>query len=261
MEQSTVSQEFTFRLHGNGVSPETFRARELGKLITQLEHAFQYYLEVKEGKESKEFFLSLVDVKNQSLGLDFSSHKTARFMAAFLTITASINSGDYSEIPTKTVQQFQEIQKVVRAKNCTADFLYKGQRYASIAPDTKIAVADTGRIRGETVLYGEIKRVGGKDPSATVELDTGSIITCNVSRTLAKQLGSRLYGQVALKGYASWAAIDHELLDFTIESVVHYAPAKTNREAFAVLSQTLGSYWDSIEDVDSFLLNNQPPQE
>lgn len=256
MKDTTDFQPFTFRLHSNGVSPESFKAREIGKLIIQLEHAFQYYLEAKEGASGKDFSLSLVSVVDASCGLGFIAHQVASFMAAFLAITTSIDSGDYSALPAKTIQQFQEIQKLVRAKNCVGDLMYQGKSFASIKSDTKIAVPDTGWIRGETVIYGEIKRVGGKDPTVTIELDTGSIITCNVSRAVARQLGAKLYAQVALKGYASWSAADYTLLDFSIESVTPYAPAKTNKEAFAALGKVLGRYWDAIDDVDSFLLNN-----
>ncbi|MBH8556721.1 hypothetical protein [Hymenobacter negativus] len=261
MEETPAHQDFSFRLHGNGVSPETFRAREVGKLITQLEHAFQYYLEAKDGATSKDFSLSLVSVKDASLGLGFISHKTKSFLAAFLAITGSINSGDYSIIPTRTIREFQEIQKLVRAKNCVADFLYQDEPFASIRPDTDISPSST-RIIGETVLYGEIKRVGGKSPTARVELDNGSIITCNViSQALAKQLGAKLYSNVALKGMASWSTYDNELLDFTIESLIHYAPPATNKEAFAGLSALLGHHWDAVDNIEAALLNNDTPLE
>lgn len=257
MTQATILQDFSFRLHGNNVSPETFKAREIGSIIIQLEQAFKYYLEAKEGAQSKDFYLSLVAIEDKSCGLGFISHeKIASFKAAFVAITLSISTGDYSDIPTKTIQAFQEIQKTVKSNKCIGDFDYQGETFASIKPDTKIAIPETGWIRGETIIYGEVTRIGGKDPTATIALDTGGGITCNVSRALAKQLGARLYSTVALKGFASWSATDYTLLDFTIEKVMPYAPAATNKQAFATLSKTLAPYWDSIEDIDEFLLND-----
>jgi len=247
------NEEFLFRLHGKNISPESFKANEVAKLITLLENAFQVYFQTVGNKEDKDFYLSLTDVKNESLGLKFSPQRIKAFFSAFVIITTSIESQVYTEIPTKTIEDFQEIQKIVRAKNCTADFIYQGQNLASIDSNTLIEVPKTGVIRGETVLYGEVKRVGGKNPSAFVELDSGQTITCNISKSVAKRLGAKLYSQVALIGVATWRITDYQILDFQIEDFNDYHKS-TNKEAFNRLSKSLGSYWDAIEDIDSFLL-------
>lgn len=251
-----IPDDFVFRLYGDHIKPEEFKAREVGKLITQLESAFRYFLLTTEGKQADDFYLSLTQVSDQSLGLRFLPKGWVSFFTAFVTITASINAEDFSSIPTRTIEQFQEIQKLIRAKHCAAEFIYRGETYAAFDGFSKIAIPDTNWIRGETILYGEIKKVGGKHPMATIELDTGQVISCHVNRVLAKQLGTRLYGPVAVRGMASWSAADYHLLDFQIEAVMDYAP-RSNAAAFADLSREIGPIWDGIDDIDSYLMNDE----
>ena len=247
--------EFSFRLYGHNISPETFKASEVAKLITLLENAFQVYFNTTTDNSSKDFYLSLVDVKNESLGLKFSPQKIKSFFTAFALFTSSIETQDFTNLPTKSIQDFQEIQKIVRAKNCTAEFVYQGETLASIDSNTKIAVPKTGVLRGETTLYGEVKRVGGKNPSAAIELDSGETITCNLTKALAKRLGAKLYSNVALKGIATWRITDYQILDFSIEEFNDIRKG-SNQEAMTRLSQSLGSYWDGIDDIDNFLLKS-----
>jgi len=253
MQGIDENNEFMFRLYGDGITPESFKASEVAKLITLLENAFQVYLQTTGEESDKDFYLSLVDVKNESLGLEFLPQKVKSFLTAFTLITSSINTQNFTEIPTKTIEDFQEIQKIIKAKNCAAEFIYKGESRASIDSNTLIEIPKTGVIRGETVLYGEVKRIGGQNPTASIKLDSGETITCSISKNVAKKLGAKIYSHVSLRGLATWSVTDYNLLGFIIEDFNDFQQI-SNEDAFNRLRNSIGTYWDSIEDIDSFLL-------
>lgn len=244
--------EFLFRLHGGGVDPYSFSSKEVAEVIIHLESAFKTLLAAENGKQSEQFFISLVGVVDASNGLKLVPNIPSLFTTAFLIITSALASQDYSALPTKSIEDLQQVRKVIRAKGCEGDFVYQNKVVATIKPSTKIDIAATGIIQGETILYGEVTRIGGREPRARIELDTGQIIFCNVKQAVARLLGAKLYTKVALKGYATWTVSDYKLTDFRIESFTDFIPVPPV-EAFDRLRNILGPYWDKIEDVDSFL--------
>ncbi|NVO86552.1 hypothetical protein [Hymenobacter terrestris] len=244
--------EFLFRLHGGGASPTSFSAKEVAEIIMHLESAFKTLLEAEEGEKAEQFYISLVDVVDQSNGLRLVPNIPALFTSVFIAITTALAIQDYSGLPVKTIEDLQQVRKVIRTRGCEGDFMVDNQVVASIKPNTKIEVAASGIVRGETILYGEVTRIGGREPRARISLDTGQIIICNVKQAVARSLGAKLYSKVALKGYATWTVSNYELTDFQIESFTDYNPVPPV-EAFDRLRDLLGTYWDEIEDVDSFL--------
>jgi hypothetical protein len=250
-ELQSNTEDFSFRLHGTGITPDSFNANEVGKLLLNLNALFSTYAEYT-SRETIDTGISLVGVQNSSLLLAFRARATVQFTAAFLAITTALSQQDYTRIPTGCIEQLKSIQSLVRSKGCDAQFLKNREEYASINASTTIAVPQTGLLRGETVLYGSVRFVGGKTPRTRIELDTGEVISCFISRQLATGLGKRLYKKVILKGMAAWSSLDYTLLDFKIESFQDYNPLPP-ATLFAQLSESIGQYWNGIDDPDSYL--------
>jgi hypothetical protein len=258
VEDITQQTDFFFRLwnpfakvEGEKITPESFNSKEVGELLIHLEAAFKAYFDTDPERKAHEPFLSLVEVRNQSLGLHFKPSNSAFFQLAFLAITTAVNSGDFTDIPRKSIEHLQSVQKIVKAKNAEGQFYLGDKRFALLRAETPIVAPEEKKnapIRGETVLYGQVTKTGGIHPAVQVVFDSGETLTCTVSRSLAKQLGKNLYSKVALKGVAAWSAADYELLEFRIESFEVFQVAKAN-QAFAKLRDTLGKYWDSTDNI------------
>jgi len=251
LEPQRKNEDFSFRLYGTGITPDSFDANEVGKLLLSLSALFNTYTEYT-SRENIDTGISLVGVKDSSLLLAFRAKATTQFAAAFLAITTALSQQDYTRIPTGCIEQLKSIQSLVKSKDCNAQFLKDSEEYASISPSTTIAIPQTGVLRGETVLYGSVRFVGGKKPRTRIELDTGEIINCFISKDLATGLGKMLYKKVLLKGMAAWSSLDYQLLDFRIESFQDYNPLPPTT-LFTQLSERIGQYWNDIDDPDSYL--------
>ena len=120
---------------------------------------------------------------------------------------------------------------------------------------SELRIDNFGNITGETIIYGEIQRVGGTEPKIVLRLTSGDLFSLDVSRDVAKNLSPRLYSQVGLRGTATWSYSDNKLLQFEVESLTEYEESSI-ADSFNQLRGVIGKYWDEIEDIEDALLVN-----
>jgi hypothetical protein len=124
-----------------------------------------------------------------------------------------------------------------------------------IGPDTFRQVRDTLTIRGETSIYGTLKRVGGATRmSCTIRLPSREkLLYCRVQNAdLSRKLGRFLYEPVTLTGEATWLRSNWSIAGFLVRSISQPKHGKLV-EAFDEVREAGGHAWDNIADPEAFL--------
>jgi len=243
-----------FRLFGDGISPNVFKAKEVGDLFINIEEALkQYIFENNPTVDTKNLFISPTAIGDESLGLKFSPNVKKELVAAFISITTAINTNAVSTLPVRTVKSLQEIQKVVRAKNCNAEFKYNGEHLANLDSNTDLAETEN-IIKGDTVIYGEVQRVGGVEPTVWLILNSGKRIILTVDKPQAKKLSRKLYEEVGFKGTAKWDRVSQTVIEFKVSDIIDQYEPKSLKESFNEVRDIIGKYWDKIDDINGALL-------
>lgn len=247
-----TTKDIFFKLDGVGINPKTFSAHEVAAIISNLEDTLRIVTKSKSPELDEAFlYISLVEVTHQSAGFKFRV-SIPQIGAAFLLVASSVGKADYSKLPPRAVVGLKEIQKVIAHRECRGSFIAGRKTISEINKSTEIEVPTIGNITGETVLFGEIQRVGGAEPKIVLRLTNGDLFSLDVSREIARSLSPRLYTQVGLRGIATWSYSDNKLLTFQVESLTEYEDTPIG-EAFEQLRGVIGKYWDEIEDVEDAL--------
>lgn len=259
MEKQDIIQEanLEIRLTGNGINPQSLKAREVAELIKSLEDAL-FYIVSAENKElnREEIYISLTEVKDESAGFGFSPNLKAVMVTGFLLIANAISSNDYNGLPIKSIKGLKEILKISKKKNCNTEFKLNREVRAVLHPSSTIEIPASAYISGYTTIYPYIKKIGGTNPTIAMRINANDpFIYIEASEEHAKKLGERLYSIVGLTGFAKWARDTKELVDFKIEKILDYKDSTS--ETFEILRNELGSYWNALEDVDEYLMDEE----
>lgn len=109
-----------------------------------------------------------------------------------------------------------------------------------------------GPIKENASVQGELKRVGGEEPTIPVWLRDadGSLIPCDASKAIAKELAHLLFQEVRLNGIATYVRDENaewQLLNFEIQSYVPLAP-ESIASVISDLRAIPGSEWNKMDD-------------
>lgn len=121
---------------------------------------------------------------------------------------------------------------------------------ATITPETTLA--RRAKLSGETTIYGQVIRVGGREPRVMVELLSGQTVFCDTNEDIAKKLGSRLYTTVGLFGVAQWDGESLKLEQFTIKDVTTYEELPLE-DVMNQLAKAVGVYYGDVTDVEKYI--------
>lgn len=246
------------RFTGSGMKPGNIRSKELAEIIEAFEDMIvSVVLRDNPALGREAVIIGLVNIKDESIGLQFLPNLTDLTIPATLRITESIAAHNFNQLPSTTIKSVQIIASFVKKYQCEAELrTYNGQAEVRAIITPSMEIPSIVSLIGETTLYGEIKRVGGIDPRVTLRTIDGQTIYCDVSEELAKELGHRLYTQVALQGEAQWSPDTLQLEGFRIEKLLDYEEAPIT-EAFAELAKIVGDTFDDIDDVETFVVETR----
>lgn len=243
-----------FRLYGDGISPKVFKAKEVGEILINFEDALKGYIfENNPTLDTKDLFVSPVAINDQSLGLKFTPNVAKYFVPAFISITTAIKANNVSTLPATTRHALTEVQKIIRIKNCNAEFKIDGEVLANIDANTELSVIED-IIKGDSIIYGVVQRVGGNEPTVWVILNNGKRVVLHVDVPQAKKLSHRLYEEVGFKGNAKWAKQSLTLLEFKVYDILDQYQPRSLKESFGEIKSIIGKYWDKIDDINNALL-------
>ncbi len=242
---------------GTGASPERISARNLGRILTALEKvvivlAQQIAPELPES----DLFISLVDVKHGNSGdYTIALPLPSIQLAAFNQFTTLLEKNALDKLPPTAIEQADEIAKVSRKEGYVISFAARTNGHiarTTINPDTKYVVPLQSHVEGETVIYGEIERVGGKTPQVVIRISENQTIAAKCSRKMAELLSPHLYKTRGLKGIAKWRLEDFEIVEFMVTDLEPYEAIPIER-ALSDLRDVAGPYYDAIDDVEGFI--------
>ena len=236
------------------VSPHIVRGKDLADIIEAIEEMIASEVVKREPDLKKESVkVSLVEIKDGSVDTQYRPNFQSLTIPAIENIARSVNNHEFFELSENSIRSLKIIKAFNKKYKCDASIsLVNGSSRLlfSICSDTDIPTSTF--IEGNTTLYGEITRVGGKD-SPKIQFNTidGALVYCDSTIKLAKEAGKKLYTQVGLNGIAKWNIRTNELISFKIESISSYTQ-KSYVDAFRDLSLLAGNDIENIEDASDF---------
>ena len=250
-----MSEQLQIRFVGNAdVKPAKLRARELAQIIQAYEDAIATLVVEQNPEITKEVIaISLVGIEDQSIGLAFVPNLPGITMPAAIQITDAIRLNRFDDISVKVRESLRKIVSVVTRLDCQAYFLTKIDSHVSEATLTpQTVIPQYVELTGETILYGEVRRVGGADPKVEFRTIDGKTLYCPTTKAIAVELANRLYQSVAVRGQAKWSFETSDVVFFVIDEVLTYRYTPI-AEAFHKLREASGGVFDSIDDVNQFV--------
>lgn len=247
---------FGLKLEGKDLLPSKLSIHELTELLLAFERAVvKTAIHLKPGLDEEQAVISLIGISEGSTSLQFAS-ALPEATTAFQQIGQAISLRSYTELPSVTIEALREIHKYSQEKQAFISFyLYENShriRLAEIRFDVDLNLPLINRVRGNTVIYGRLTRVGGNPPKARITQLNGEAISCFVSEQLAKRIGNRLYEVIGLAGEAEWDADDYSLLYFKANDITPYEETPV-KMAIRELRESAGPAWDRIKDVNAYI--------
>jgi hypothetical protein len=250
----SASDFIEIRFTGEGVKPETVKAGDIADILTAVEEMIEACVIRDFPQVSKErVIVGLVDIKGSSVDLKFSSQIGLLAIPAFEEIGEAVTTNEFSKLPIKTLEGLDMIAAFTRRHRCEAGLVLnngKPKLLGTITPETKITRFPL--LTGETTIYGQVVRVGGREPKVMVEMVNGRVIYCDAPIEMARQLGGKLYNIVGLWGLAQWNAKSFDVEKFTIRGVTLYEETPIE-EAMKQLAKVAGKYYSNVINVDKYI--------
>ncbi len=251
MESTTIQIKIT---GGDNIKPSGIRAKEIGDLIAAVEEMIASQVIAENSTLKKDSVrVALTGIAEGSIGLTFSPNLKGLTFPAANSIAEAINTNKYDNLSTGSTNALKIITKFTQRHECKAEFYANnGSPKLITAVTSDTVIPDDILINGETTIYGEASRVGGVEPKVQFRTIEGILLHCQATKTLAREIGAKLYTEIGLRGRASWNSRTLKIEAFIIEEVVDTYKAVDLVSAFTQLGAAADGAFDEIEDVDIF---------
>ncbi|MBI1278921.1 MAG: hypothetical protein GC179_12405 [Anaerolineaceae bacterium] len=244
------------RILGENATPDKISSRDVGELISSIEIMLAAIVARDNralGIDESQITVGLAAIEHHSYDLIFQSQFEQEVIVAANQVATSINTGNYSKIPSKSIEAVKTLRKIARKYSTDIEFWQKNGKntqLATVNTNTKID-AEIPTSSGKTTLYGTVISVGGVEPPrASIRLSTGNIQVCHITRgqdlQIARQLGQRLYSEVGVYGTARWDLRDMSLDHFLIERVTEYSKKPVD-QALESIYDIVGNYYSNVD--------------
>jgi hypothetical protein len=112
-------------------------------------------------------------------------------------------------------------------------------------------------LTGNTSLYGFLIEISGtKQLKAVLQLEDYSEVKCFLpNQEMARELGSRIYKFIGLRGEAKWSFEDNTLYEFRVEELLPYEESGDYATIFKELRSEFGMHYNGI-DPTQFLIDS-----
>lgn len=249
----TQEQLIEVRFTGGDIRPQSVRAADLGNVLRAVEDIIESVALAEQLLTDPILLASLTEIRLGSVDLFFTPSNPPAAQRAWGIATGVIHDKTIQRLPRRARNGVRQIVEFTRAYQCVSEFRFSAsnQVLATITPE--LIVADAALLKGESVLYGQVIRVGGRSPKVLIAAaDHSGTISCAVSQEIARTLGGRLYTDIGVAGIATWNAETLKLEAFQITELLPYKKTPIT-QAFKQLSDRYGQYFDDIDDVDEFI--------
>ncbi|HYG60797.1 MAG TPA: hypothetical protein VD902_22195 [Symbiobacteriaceae bacterium] len=243
----------SFSIRITDTRPEHFAMTDLADVVHGLDKAIRGLVGPE---EAPKLTMGLVGIRTGSLVVDIASTLPVA-IEALTQISEAVTTRRPEMLPPNSRAGLQQILPVLR-RNIREDsqpslHLILGpdddaEPKAVITPDMDFAYV-APKARGETVVYGQLIWIGGEHPRAHVRLETGKLLNCVVSKSLAQILAPRLYHIVGLEGEAEWNTEDWSITEFRITGATPFRESSVI-DAVDALAEATEDAWLDVEDVN-----------
>lgn len=245
-------QSIEIRFTGGDIRPEIVRASDLADVLRAIDELVGSVALNEALTRDPLFLTSLTLVEESSLKLHFTPSDGQAGREAWGLISRSVEQQSYRRLPHRATRALRRVVEFTQTYNCESELRLPetDQVLARITPS--MIVADAPLIRGETTLYGQVLRVGGRRPKVLIAShDNSGTVACDVNQDIARVLGGRLYTDIAVSGMAIWNAETLRIESFEIIELLPYQKTAL-ADALRRISERFGKYYDKI-DVDEFM--------
>lgn len=249
-----MSKYMEIHIIGENLAPESLRASKLAEILLSTEDLLaSVSLENHEGLTKEQLLVSLVQITTGSIGLQFTSSLPEVVDPAFERVAKAIQENRPADLPVKSREPLAKLIGFLRQNNAIAEMNFVNGSIRHLATLTsEFSLPKRALISGITTIYGEIVRVGGKDPTVEFTPINGTTIYCQFGKELAAELGSRLYKIAGLIGEAEWDFDLNKLISFNVTGITPYESVPIDK-AFHDLQEIAGKYFDDIPDVNAYI--------
>jgi len=258
-----LDKRIEIRLVGADIAPGLIRSRELADVITAVEEMITAVVERDNPDiKAEQIRVGLSAISSGSFIMEFTPNLEALTLPAAEAVMSAIGSQRFDKLPGKTITALRTIHGFTQRHDATTEFRTlngKSVLLAEITPQTKIP--EPVRVTGETILYGDVLRVGGAEPKVMFRsISDNDLVFCVGTQEIILEAALHLYKRVGLRGDAVWDLETMKIEKFRIQEILNYEDVGLV-QAFAELREVVGEYFDTIEDVNAFVSDIRDDEE
>jgi hypothetical protein len=242
---SSTNNIFKFRFYDNNITPESFSLKELGKLLINVEDSVKSIVDLQYPNINVENVkLSLINIENKSESLNISTLDSPKeAIDSFLYWGESIQKESYVNLPDKAYEGYKFVHNIIEKKQCKAEITYIDKQLFDISYSTPFVKQEEALINIDTMIYGELIKIGGDHAKAWIQLTNGSNLNFQTSKEDAMKLSPNLYKMIGLKGQAKWNPKSNYISAFKLFDILEYKQGNV-ANAFKKLREITSGEWD-----------------
>ncbi len=264
MKATTNILELKFE--GNGINTTKVKPSEVAALISEFEKTILSTIKTEyPAIDTNEVLFTFDSVRNESIGIYFlpnifriSSEIKTILISSYIFLNTSISSNDFSQLSNDTISSLKAISKFSKKYNCRASFKLDGEQLSFINADTEIKTNKQQLLKGDTTIYGELVDAGGDIPNVHIKINGDYTVIIDTDKQKVKDLASKLYEHVGLKGQARWDVLTSKIIEFKLYEILDYSAGNITA-AFSDLRKLSNGYWDDFntnEEINKRLLRD-----
>lgn len=242
-----MEKSFTYKLPGT--KPNAIPLSTLGQILKAIEDLVMGLWEV-EGKQTNPPTLSLIGISDGSTCYELTASEPEETIPMVRRGFSAIARGQHDSLPERASRGAHALAQL--AERWGRAEVYVGQELIARIERT-VERPEPVIVRGQSVLYGTLQRIGGLTPKAVIAPDSGGrSISCDISKELAKQIAPRIYTRVCVTGLAEYDVTDWSILSFRIDAHPEYEELPVT-QALARLYRASPKAWEGIGDVEAYI--------
>lgn len=254
------------KFEGNGINPSKVKPSEIASIIQDFEKAILCTIKTTHPAiDTNEVLFTLEEIKDASIGINFVPNTfrippeiKSLVISSYVLLSTSIASGNYSQLSNDTLYSLKRISKFAKKYECSASFRHNGESLSTITPSTDIKLNQVGLIKGDTTIFGELIDSGGDNPNIHLKINDDYTVIIDTDKKKAKELATKLYDYIGLKGQAKWDVLTSRIVEFKLYEVLEYSGGNISG-AFSELRGNVSGYWDNFnsnDDINKQLLRD-----
>lgn len=251
---TTHIKHIEVRLVGVDIAPGRLRSKEVAEIIIAVEEMVAAVVEQENPDfKAEQVRIGLSEISAGSMTMFFEPNLEDLTIPAAESVMKAIDTQDFNSMPAGTMKALRSLKAVTGRYDARIQFRTQNGSsvlHAEMTPQT--VIPEPVYLSGETVIYGDVLRVGGAEPKVQFRSIDNELIYCDATREITRQVASRLYEQVGLRGQAMWDLETGGLKSFVVEDILEYEDAGLV-QAFTELREIIGGYFDEVVDVDAFV--------